>query len=390
MLSLLPRLSSVSLFKNRMLNQLKRYVQNFPGSSTERQLLVIESDDWGSIRMPSAAVYQDLKRLGAKPENDPYLKYDSLASETDLQALFEVLGSVKDIKQRPAVFTANSVMANPDFEKIQKKGFEKYFWEPFTETLKRYPSHSRSFDLWRQGMDHGVFRPQYHGREHLNVFQWMEGLKSSDQWLMRAFERQMISISSVPGKMRFGHMEGLDFFSFEEKKSKTLILEEGMDIFRKIFGFTSLSFIANCYIWDTSTEESLNKLGVKYFQGISNQIVPVLDSDGSHRHVYKRHYFGQKNILGQRYLIRNAFFEPSLDPNFDWVSDCLNRIKIAFHCKKPAIIGSHRLNYIGFIDEKNRTNNLIQLRSLLKKIIKVWPNVEFVASDDLDSIWNKS
>jgi hypothetical protein len=94
--------------------------------------------------------------------------------------------------------------------------------------------------------------------------------------------------------------------------------------------------------------------------------------------------------LGQRYLIRNAFFEPSLDPQFDWVSDCLKRIKIAFHCKKPAIIGSHRLNYIGFIEESNRTKNLAQLKILLKEIVKRWPKVEFIASDELESIWVKS
>ncbi|MDG1279045.1 MAG: hypothetical protein P8O16_17330 [Algoriphagus sp.] len=371
-----------------MVDQFKRYIQNLPGKSTDRQLLVIESDDWGSIRMPSAAVIQDLQRLGGKPENDPYLKFDSLASESDLQALFEVLTSVNDSQGRPAVLTANSVMANPDFEKIQKNGFEQYLWEPFTETLKRYPSHSGSFDLWREGMDNKIFRPQYHGREHLNVYQWMEGLRSEDYWLSRAFERQMISVSSEPSKMRFGYMEGLDFFSTEEQGNKGEILEQGMEVFRKLFGYTSLSFIANCYIWDFSIEKSLHTMGVKYLQGITNQLVPILDDDGTHRHVYKSHYFGQKNTLGQRYLIRNAFFEPSLDPQFDWVSDCLKRIKIAFHCKKPAIIGSHRLNYIGFIEESNRTKNLAQLKILLKEIVKCWPKVEFIASDELDTIWD--
>jgi hypothetical protein len=69
------------------------------------------------------------------------------------------------------------------------------------------------------------------------------------------------------------------------------------------------------------------------------------------------------------------------------VSDCLERIDIAFKCKKPAIIGSHRLNFIGFIDENNRTKNLKQFRILLKEIVKRWPSIEFVSTDELDSLF---
>lgn len=370
-----------------MLALLRRYIQNLQGTRTNRQLVIIESDDWGSIRMPNESVYRNLQNMGANPKKDPYLRYDSLASENDLQALFEVLSSIKDSKGNPAILTANSIMANPDYDRIRANNFEKYIWEPFTETLKRYPAHHKSFDLWKEGMEHQVFRPQYHGREHLNVYQWMKGLRSRNEWLLRAFDHRMISISSQPSKMRFGYMEGLDFFSVAERKEKEIILKEGMKVFEELFGFTSLSFIANCYIWDSGTEQNLSELGVKYLQGISNQIVPVLDESGTHRHTYKRHYFGQKNTLGQRYLIRNVFFEPSLEPQKNWVSDCLKRINIAFRCKKPAIIGSHRLNYIGFIEERNRTKTLAQLQVLLKEVVKRWPKVEFVSTDELDSIW---
>ena len=83
-------------------------------------------------------------------------------------------------------------------------------------------------------------------------------------------------------------------------------------MFEKMFGYKSLSFIANCYIWDKTSEKTLSDLGVKYLQGISNQCIPKLDASGKHSHQYKRHYFGERNEFGQRYFIRNAFFEPSL------------------------------------------------------------------------------
>jgi hypothetical protein len=370
-----------------MLNNLKRYVQNLPGKSTNRKLFIIESDDWGSIRMPSKSVFNTLQKECYKPEQDPYLRYDALASEEDLQALFECLNKVKDSKGNPAKITANAVTANPDFIKIKESNFERYYYEPFTKTLKNYPEHSKSFDLWKEGMDNKLFKPQYHGREHINVHQWMKSLRTGDKDLQKAFELQMINISSLHSDMKFNYMEGLDFFSQEEYYEKELILNEGMQLFQDIFGYKSISFIANCYIWDDNVERVLSKLGVKYLQGISKQVKPTLRKNGDHRHIYKMHYFGEKNSYGQRYLFRNAFFEPSLHSKKDHIKDCLERVDLAFKCKKPAIIGSHRLNYIGFIDEDNRKNNLRGLEALLKAVVKKWPSVEFVSTDELDELF---
>lgn len=369
-----------------MKESFKRYLQNLPGKRIDKKVIVIESDDWGSIRMPSIETYKALQKMGAQPENDPYLKYDSLASESDLQALFEVLSMVIDSKGNPAKITANAVVANPDFEKISSDNFQNYHFEPFTQTLQNYPEHSNSLSLWKEGMQNKLFWPQYHGREHLNVYQWMKALKNNDEWLKTAFNHKMISVSSKPSLMRFGYMEGLDYLSFEEKMTKAATIEQGMQLFIEHFGYTSRSFIANCYIWDKEVEKTLSDLGVNYLQGILNQILPSVDTDGKHKHIYKRHYFGQKNEFGQSYLIRNVFFEPSLDPKKDWISHCLKRIDIAFKCKKPAIICSHRLNFIGYIDEKNRTNNLRLLKNLLNQIILKWPDVEFMSSDEIGNL----
>jgi len=364
-----------------LIDSLKRYLQNLPGPSINEKILVIESDDWGSIRMPSKGVFDILQQRGYQPETDPYLKFDSLASEDDLTNLFDTLHSVKNSNGESPIITANAVMANPDFDKIRNSGFQDYHYELFTDTLKKYPHHQNSLALWKEGNSNYLFHPQFHGREHLNGFQWMKSLQNEDELLMEAFDLNMISISSVDKTMRFSYMEGLDYFSKEEKEVKNEILEEGLNMFSKTFGYNSKSFIANCYIWDEANEKCLNSNEVKLIQGISNQIIPELN--GGHRHRTKRHYFGQRNSLGQYYSIRNVFFEPSLSPKFNWVDDAMRRINIAFNCKKPAVIGTHRLNYIGHIHEQNRTANLSLLKSLLSKVVKKWPDIKFVTSDQL-------
>lgn len=75
----------------------KNYV-NARGWNSKRKLVVIESDDWGSIRMPSRKVYECLLKEGLEVDNSYFDKYDSLESAEDLMALFDVLSSVKDRK----------------------------------------------------------------------------------------------------------------------------------------------------------------------------------------------------------------------------------------------------------------------------------------------------
>lgn len=366
-----------------MFENVKRYIQNIPGQTLKQKYVVFESDDWGSIRMPHKRVLRELEKLGVNPKKDPYLSYDSLADNNDLEALYEALQSVKDKKGNNPIITANTIVGNPDFERIEKDSFQKYYWEVFTDTLKRYQSRSHTFDLWKQGINSKLFKPQFHGREHLNVDQWILDLRNEDKWLHEAFKRKMISISSLKSRMKYSYMEGLDYYSDIERINKIKIINEGLTTFQDIFNFKSLTFIANCYIWDDTVEAILHKNEVQFIQGINYQCVPVLKKDNKHSYKYKRHYLGQKNFYDQKYLIRNVFFEPSLNPNFDWINNSLNRIKIAFMLNKPAIIGSHRVNFIGSIQEHNRMNNLQSLKVLLKEIIKNWPDVEFISSDQL-------
>jgi hypothetical protein len=100
------------------------------------------------------------------------------------------------------------------------------------------------------------------------------------------------------------------------------------------------------------------------------------------------HKPGSRNEHGQIILTRNCIFEPS-EEGKDWVDSCISDIKIAFRMRKPAVISTHRVNYIGALDESNRKRGLLQLDLLLKKIVKEWPEVEFITSEQLGDIIKK-
>lgn len=359
------------------------------GFRTKRKLVVIESDDWGSIRMPSREVYEQMKMLDAKIDTHPFFMYDSLAGKEDLERIYDVLLSVKDSKGQHPVITANCAVANPNFSKIRESGFTDYYYEPFTDTLKKTPGCEDSFLLWKKGMEEQIFFPQLHCREHFNVNRWMKDLQEKEPWLMLAFEHGMISTASCKTKENQNtYMDAFNYDRLEEQTSLKNILDDATGLFQDIFGYRSESFIASCYIWGHELEETMKKNGVYYIQGEPVQHIPT-EGTGTVGLKSVRHYMGDLNEFGQHYLIRNCNFEPSFNPNKDWVTIALNGIAIAFANEKPAVICSHRLNYIGRISEENRDRNLKTLALLLTSIVKKWPDVEFVTSAELGRIISK-
>lgn len=360
---------------------------NIPGWRTKRHIVVIESDDWGSIRMPSKEVYDEFLRIGVRVDRDPYCRYDNLATAKDLEALFDVLQSVRDKNGCPAILTANTVVANPIFDRIKESGFQEYFYEPFTETLNRSKDHEGAFEMWKQGMTKGVFHPQLHGREHLNVKKWLRTLRSGDEVTRLAFDLGTFGLTStVDSRIKNNYMGAFNSGLDEDIMEYDKIIIEGSSLFERLFGYKSESFIATTYTWSPKIEPSLKSNGVKFLQGMVHQHVPL--DDDTNFEWKKDNFIGRKSLNGLTYLMRNCYFEPS--QGGDTAEDCMKRIKIAFRLNKPATISMHRLNVIGSIDENNRTKNLASLKWLLGQIVKEYPDVEFMSSDELGHLIEKT
>jgi hypothetical protein len=97
-------------------------------------------------------------------------------------------------------------------------------------------------------------------------------------------------------------------------------------------------------------------------------------------------YTGKVNKGGIKSVVRNVVFEPTEDRGIDWVAFAMIQIEAAFRWNRPAIISSHRVNFCGLIEEKNRETGLNALRQLLKKIREKWPDVEFIGAGDLGKL----
>lgn len=344
-----------------------------------RHIVVFESDDWGSIRMPSIETLLGLQRRGICFCTElGYDKVDTLASNDDLELLMGVLSSVKDSMGNPAKLTMNCVTANPDFEKIRQSGYKEYYYEPFTETLKKYPNHDQSFELLKDGIRHGVFMPQFHGREHLNVLQWLRLLQTNNQNVLDCFEEKMFSMQVMENGSKHDVLAAFNAETLQDIEFLKQSIDEGLEMFYNLFGFNSLSMIAPCYTWDSFIEDVSYKHGVKLIQGGYIQKHSAIERSKGNR--VTGHFMGEKNGNGQIYTIRNCVYEPSQNTRFN-SEYCFRGIQKAFSNHLPAVVSCHRLNFIGTLNSSNRDNNLLDFGRLLKKIVEKYPDVEFLSSD---------
>ena len=177
---------------------IKNYV-NFRGKSLwGRKIVLIESDDWGSIRMPSREVYNKFIKAGINVDEVYFDKYDSLESASDLVELFTVLSSVKDSTGRNAIIAPYTLVANPDYSSIRANNKECYAYESVLDTYKRYKNTENSYSIIQQGIERGIWDPQFHGREHVNVRRWMSACQRGDKNVDMAFDNQAFVAMAFP------------------------------------------------------------------------------------------------------------------------------------------------------------------------------------------------
>ena len=362
-------------------SEVARHYRNIPGWRTNRKIIVFESDDWGSVRMPSKEVYQTCLKAGYPVDLNIYERLDTLESNQDLELLFELLTGFTDKEGNHPVITANCLVANPDFDSIVSSGFNEYRYESVKETFKKYPGRERGFELWMEGLNAGVFRMQFHGREHLNVEMFTEALRNGDPDIRFAVQQCMPGIMRRTGGDAGNYfVEATNYKTEKGKREVNKIIDEGLRSFADLTGYASESIIPTNYIWSPDFNETIFRHGVKFFQGYRKLSEPGINGNPK---VVHTHYLGKRNSLGQLFLVRNGTFEPALLRGDSAVEGCLRDIAASFRMMKPAIISTHRINFVGGLEISNRENTLNQLKRLLETIVSVWPEAEFMSSDVL-------
>lgn len=366
-----------------MKQTLLNHIKNIPGWHTNRKLVLFAVDDYGTIRLHSKAAREQLDQAGL-PVDSRFDAYDTLETREDLEALYEVLSSVKDQTGKPAIFTPYALPCNINFEQIEEEDYHAYHYEHLPTSYKKLsvlqPSaYGGGWELWREGIAQGLMAPQFHGREHLNLKVFEEKLQRRDHDIMTALQNRSYTSIQQKDYPTIGWTAAFSFAQAEELNRFPEVLRSGLNAFESVFGYRATSFTPPAQqfhpslypvLWDNGIQAIDRPLTYKQHLG-----------DGQYKRVVSRTHRNKKS--GKATIVRNVVFEPTEERGVDWVAFTLKQIEAAFSWRKPAIISSHRVNFCGHIDPKNRAKGLAALRALLQKIVERWPDVEFVSVAEL-------
>jgi hypothetical protein len=370
-------MSVISLLKNNL--------KNIQGWKTNRRLLAFAVDDYGNIRVANLKARENLLQKGIKLDNR-FDHFDALDTREDYEMLFDVLGSVKDKKGYPAIFTPYAVPCNTDYQKTMES--ECFIPENLDVTYKRLgfqdKAYEGAYELLLDGIHHKLIKPQFHGREHLNVNLFNALLKDKNPQLLANIEYQSLAgIPNHPSYPKVGFNQAFAFWKEEEIELHKEILKDGLERFEQVYGFRSLTFTPPAQQLHADLYAYVGSLRVK---GV-DKVRATMRHKGEGVYVKERNILGEKGLGDTMNIVRNCVFEPT-DRDIDWVSFTLKQIEAAFFWGKPAVVSSHRVNFCGHIDPDNRSKGLTALKALLDKVVIKWPELEFVSVDEVVHVMN--
>lgn len=361
-------------------------LKNALGWKTNRKIIVFSVDDYGNVRLNSTEARKNMDEVGMKIYSR-FDALDTLETKQDLEQLYEVLESVKDKNGNPAIFTPFTLPCNINFEKMEAEDFHEFHFEPLPETYKKLAiqqpeAYQNAWETWQKGIEKGILKPQFHGREHLNLKIFNEKLKTRDTQLLVALKNKSYTSISDDSYPTMSCFAAFDFWDVKENDGLKPLLIDGLNWFEKVFGYQSTYFTPPVFNIHHSLFQTLKDKGIRFID------LALMRSEHQGFGKYKKafNYTGKKANNGLTIMVRNVVFEPTEDRGIDWVQFTMKQIDTAFRWNKPAIISSHRVNFCGHIDPKNREKGLETLKKLLQEIVVKWPNVEFMSADTLGEL----
>ena len=369
----------ISRIKDSLINNLKNSI----GWKTKRRIVVFSVDDYGNVRLHSKEARSKLDEAGMKIYSRFDL-FDTLETKQDLEQLFAVLNSVKDKNGRSAVFTPFALPCNIDFEKMAADDYRNFYFENLPQTYsklaKEQPgAYDGAWELWQEGIAKGFLKPQFHGREHLNLLVFNDKLKKRDPQLLIALKNKCYTSISDDDYPTMSSTAAFDFFDVSDNEQLKPIIKEGLQLFEEVYGYRSNYFTPPVYQIHHSLFPTLKENGITYIDlGLVRR-----EHQGQNNYKTSFNYIGKKADENLTIVVRNIVFEPTEERGVDWVHFTMKQIERAFRWNKPAIISSHRVNFCGHVDPENRGKGLRTLQQLLQEIVKRWPDVEFMSADEM-------
>ena len=323
--------------------------------------VVLESDDWGLCAwVPDDRAHRALANLPAF-RSTPGLRYgrSTLESAADVSALAQLLLEVRGGDGFPPVWQANTIVANPDYEKLEPPMFA-------VETLPllhvpEFPSRWARPGMWdavRKAEGEGVWWAELHGLHHLPETAWLGALRRGQDDARNAHAQQSPIGSAVEASGEYDPAE--------PKELRARNLRRAIEAFRALFGRMPTSFCPPDYRFDDWLERESEALGLSTFQGTAEQAGHALPP-------LRRRWLGMRfpHHDGMRFhLPPRIAFEPGGDahaPGPRGLEAALRKAREAWRHGQPAVVSTHRMNY-AHLDAPWSQASRVALGTLVEKL----------------------
>ena len=322
--------------------------------------VVFESDDWGACQTVRNNEHAKLlKKLYFEMHGHEREFTGTLETPESLQNLFYVLNTFKGADGLPASFTAFTCFSNPDFEKIKKSNYSEYHEISID---KGFPSEWKRGDIvgkMRQGVEMGVWAPEYHGTlHHVSPIVLMERLRSKSK------EGKIFRKLFDSGAFFF--YEHIPEYDGADVTEQFNMVQRGIGYFKNAFGVSPQSAITSDAYPETEIVWAIN--GIRTIQlktAKLNDDTPTVynTKPWNFQDIYAE--MGQYNpMLDVIYMERNVFFEGYKKYPAAEIMEVIER---RINSGKPSIISTHRCHYSS-VDKEYEKRSLDDLKKLLQLI----------------------
>lgn len=321
--------------------------------------VVVWSDDWGmNAWAPTEEAYH-----ATKHEELMQTRWSSGSLETpaDLERTYRLLEAHRSGDGQPIVFEPYYIVGCPDYEAIRANGFRHYVDLGLDQGVSQDWERGDIVAKAREGIERGVWAPQYHGRtHHFSHHRWLKRLREGEARAQRMFDHRMYVCETVKERVP----EHEDMAEPERKEW----VRGALSYFIRTFGFPP-----------TSVRNSDEAEIAWAMQGLQIR-VGVADREGEDQ-------TGKHSPLADLWYAGRAInFEP-----FDTADreDILTRVQAeteaAWQANRPAFISSHRRNFAAFTDDVD--NNFAVWDAYLSWLEAQHPTNVFLTMPEVRQLW---
>ncbi len=350
--------------------------------------VAFESDDWGLCGfVPDAASLAAFDRTAFESGPFPAIYWTStLEDGAAVDRLRRLFRACRGRDGMSAVFQPNYIVSSLSYERAPADSCVRPGPEPGWGWRERHlpatpPAYARPglFEAVAAAIADGVWEPEFHGNYHFDPAARMDAV--ADPAALEAARGGVLAFPASSWCFELDSRRGIDVVRGE--------LDRGLRIFEGLFGRVPASVVAPDYVWDRRHEIMWREAGFHVVQAKREQRRPSAGGGIVPRvaKVLERRWrkLTEAHLI---YLERNCRFEPAQEsPDAGTTERCLGEIRRAWDGGRPAIVETHRVNFVN-LDRETTERCFDSLARLLAALVEgPGPAPHFVTDSELAQLY---